>query len=191
MVEFVEQLEFDDLSKLDRHRTSLRVLDIGTGNGHLLFALQEKDWQSEMTGIDYSQGSVDLAKQCLKEHGGDNLTFEVWDIIESPVPWQDYTFDLVLDKGTFDAISHAPGDDEARRTSCRTYVDKTHRLVKPGGFFLITSCNWTEAELAKWFQSDTFVFYDRIKYPTFKFGGVTGQSVYSVCFQRRETAAAS
>ena len=44
------------------------VLDVGTGNGHLLFAMVDAGYDpSQLPGIDYSQGSVDLSIAIAKE----------------------------------------------------------------------------------------------------------------------------
>ncbi|KAK4925159.1 hypothetical protein LTR28_012287, partial [Elasticomyces elasticus] len=42
-------------------RPSSRILDLGTGNGHMLFSLREEGWMGELIGVDYSQASVELA----------------------------------------------------------------------------------------------------------------------------------
>lgn len=127
------------------------------------------------------------------------IDFFLMDLIhDDPVTcpwWPEEGFDLVLDKGTFDAISLSsativdPISGEQRRV-CELYPAKVARLVNQGGFLLVTSCNWTEDEVIRWFtnlDSSTEVkleVYDRIKYPVFEFGGQKGQGVASVCFKR-------
>ncbi|KLU87601.1 hypothetical protein MAPG_06598 [Magnaporthiopsis poae ATCC 64411] len=65
-----------------------------------------------------------------------------------------------------------------------------------GGLFLITSCNWTEAELRAWFEgsgSDNdndndngrFEFAGSVEYPSLSFGGVKGQTISTVCFVKK------
>lgn len=138
------------------------------------------------------------------------IQFEEWDILgskavlsesgvkSSPTPedetlsWFPYEaggFDIVLDKGTFDAISLA--DDAKATRVCERYPDIARRLVRSGGFLIVTSCNWTEEELVKWFvagkeegASDRLVVWGRVEYPRFRFGGQEGQGVCTVCFQR-------
>lgn len=65
-------------------------------------------------------------------------------------------------------------------------------LVREGGLFLVTSCNWTEEELEAWFgegspdvEGGRFVRVGKVKYPSFSFGGVKGQTISTLCFQRR------
>lgn len=111
-------------------------------------------------------------------------------------------FDIVLDKGTFDAISLSDEGNEGGERICERYPGAVARLVRKGGYFVITSCNWTESELVEWFTRAAntnksadmdngadadggFVVYDRVEYPKFRFGGQEGQGVCTVCFQRR------
>ena len=40
---------------------SLSLLDVGTGNGALLFKLAKKDFKGKLKGIDYSEASIQLS----------------------------------------------------------------------------------------------------------------------------------
>jgi SAM-dependent methyltransferase len=203
--------EYDQQGRGLLNRESCRFLDLGTGNGHMLFALREEEdedgahWAGEMVGVDYSPASVQLARQVdvqrlatlnedEDEDGGDQrahpsfapIRFEQWDILtEEAGDWLKGGFDVVLDKGTFDAISLMPYEPEARHP-CELYLEKVVPLVKPGFFLVITSCNWTKEELVDWLSpnKDGLILYDEAKYRTFTFGGRTGQSVVTVVFRR-------
>lgn len=135
-----------------------------------------------MLGVDYSLASIELARRIAGQKNLD-IEFEVWDIMGNENPWLG-GFDVLLDKGTFDAVSLNAEEDADGRRICEGYRDKVEGLVKPGGRFLITSCNWTEKELGEWFGGGDLVVEGRLEYPTYSFGGVKGQSVYSVCFRR-------
>jgi len=56
-----------DRALLDRRHC--RFLDLGTGNGHMLFELREREddegerWLGDMVGVDYSPRSIELARQ--------------------------------------------------------------------------------------------------------------------------------
>lgn len=132
--------------------TRPHVLDIGTGNGHLLFALVEAGYDaSRLTGIDYSQGSVDLSAAIAKQRDEDeapaytDITFAVCDFLdpESSIPppgnegTGDGVWDLILDKGTYDAMS-LMNKDEQGTLPLEGYVPRVVRLLRPGGHFLIT-----------------------------------------------------
>ncbi len=60
-------------------------------------------------------------------------------------------WDLVMDKGTFDALalSDERVKEEGNRLPSKVYPEKVSKLVKNGGWFLITSCNFTEEEIKK------------------------------------------
>ena len=161
----------------------------------MLFTLREDDedgqrWAGEMFGVDYSEASVQLARSITAQRQDDDqasLRFEQWDILnEPPSEWQKDGFDVVLDKGTFDAISLMPHDARARHP-CEVYRQKVQPLIKPGSFLFVTSCNWTKDELISWLTpaSGELAIYSEAKYPTFTFGGKTGQSIVTIVFQRK------
>ena len=180
----------------------LRILDVGTGNGHLLFELLDEGWQAELVGVDYSESSVELARNVgssRRRDDSDNMkdrqpgiTFAVWNAIhDSPGQWCASGFDVVLDKGTFDAISLSDERiDQNGRRGHEVYAAKLTALMKPAGYLLVTSCNWTEEELRIWFEGDNnevgtrLHFYKAVKFPDFEFAGKKGQSVSCVCFQK-------
>ncbi|KAK4541402.1 hypothetical protein LTR36_008003 [Oleoguttula mirabilis] len=166
-------------------------LDLGTGNGHLLFSLCEEDeegkcWNGEMFGIDYSAISVQLARRIASTKAADSVRFDKWDLLsEPPGAWLRDGFDVVLDKGTFDAISLMPHSGSLRHP-CDVYREKVVPLIVPGGLFVITSCNWTKDELLDWLtpQDGELQYYSEAKYPTFTFGGHTGQSIVTVVLRK-------
>ena len=182
----------------ETERLPSRFLDLGTGNGHMLFALREtnKDgeiWHGEMVGVDYSETSIDLARRiAAQRHDRDaaassSLRFETWDLLEShPEDWMEGGFDVVLDKGTFDAISLMDHNNSSRNP-CEMYRDNVVLLVKPGSFLFVTSCNWTGGELVEWLALDDgeLQYHTEAKYPTFTFGGHTGQSIVTIVFRRK------
>lgn len=188
---------------LDQQSTSF--LDLGCGNGSLLFALREEGWRGRCLGVDYSGESVALARQIAGSGavaGDDEVEFAEWDVLRSDYgavlgaqaqEGQEQGWDVVHDKGTFDAISLSDEADARGRRVSEGYKARVIRLVRPGGLFLVTSCNWTEAELEGWFGEGSadvegggsFVRVGRVEYPSFSFGGVKGQTISTLCFQKR------
>jgi len=243
------------------------VLDLGTGNGHLLYSMRDEGWKAQMVGVDYSEGSVELAraigvarrkedgevvvdgqaeaqgkaeavsaareaevdndeeddreeeddddndeeddddddsddedeaqkarhKQQQHQHLPDPLFahFDIMSPLSSPPPpWLGPGFDLVLDKGTFDAISLssalAPTPSNPTRRAYEAYAEQVTPLIRPGGYLVITSCNWTSEEVRRWFESEELGLrlYGEVKYRGFTFGGKKGQTVCSLCFRR-------
>ena len=100
MVDFLEREAEDENLAKDIH-----VLDLGTGNGHLLFALLELDQPlakpEHMLGIDYSAPSIDLCKRIAIARGQDaqNIRFEQIDFLQNVDSLQQERWDLVCDKG--------------------------------------------------------------------------------------------
>ncbi|KAK3357069.1 S-adenosyl-L-methionine-dependent methyltransferase [Lasiosphaeria hispida] len=198
----------DDEAELALDRATASVLDFGCGNGSLLFALRDDGWAGRLVGVDYSERSVKLAVAVgegragrEEDGGGGQVEFRVWDVLRGDfavVPsLSGAGWDLVLDKGTFDAVSLSDERDGRGRRICEGYGERVVRLLRPGGKFLVTSCNWTEKELGGWFErTNTLDGGDsagarlkqvaRIDYPSFSFGGVKGQTISTLCFEKVE-----
>ncbi len=153
-----------------------------------------------MVGVDYSKASIRLAQELENNRNCcQDIRFEVADIIRDEPSkqawWVEDGFDLVLDKGTFDAISLSEEvvDSHPGQTPTRThtlYPSRALSMVKAGGFLLITSCNWTQEELIHWFtngdagSSQGVSVWETIEYPKFQFGGHEGQGVCTICFRK-------
>lgn len=168
-----------------------KILDLGTGNGSLLLSLAAAGWGSggRLLGVDYSPESVRLAKEvqdARDEDTGVEVEFRVWDVLNGDLDAVGAgAWDLVLDKGTFDAVSLSGERDAAGRRICEGYGERVVRLLRVGGKFLVTSCNWTEEELGGWFnEAGGLRRVGRIEYPSFSFGGVKGQTISTLCFER-------
>ncbi|KNB08708.1 hypothetical protein FOXG_09469 [Fusarium oxysporum f. sp. lycopersici 4287] len=169
-------------------------LDLGCGNGSLLFSLREEDWSARALGVDYSPQSIALARQIAttKDDLEKPVEFEEWDLIAGPYSpvlngEQTEGWDVVLDKGTFDAISLSDEKDAQGRRLCECYRERVLPLVRKGGVFLVTSCNWTETELRGWFEKTSeegFQVVGRVEYRSFSFGGHKGQTISTLCFRR-------
>lgn len=156
-------------------------LDLGTGNGEMLFLLREEGgFLGRMVGVDYSTASIELAQRIAGDKGlSEGIEFEIRDVLGDTEDRS--TYDVVLDKGTFDAISLSGQHGVEER-----YVQKVASLIAHGGLVVITSCNWTEKELRSWFEGGEIVYHDRVHYPVFQFGGQTGQPISTICFKKCE-----
>ncbi|KAL4640957.1 Methyltransferase-like protein 10-like [Arapaima gigas] len=153
------------------------VLDIGTGNGLFLVKLAEHGF-TNLTGIDYSAASIELSKCILEKEGIFGVTLKEMDFLRSPEDLR--SFDLCIDKGTFDAIT-LNADSVMDNKAC--YTTTLRRALRIGGFFVITSCNWTKEQLLHIF-SHGFRFLEELPTPRFQFGGKTGNAVTVLIFER-------
>ena len=124
---------------------SNRLVDLGCGNGMLCVDLAQAGWLN-VTGLDYSPGAVELARKVAARCGVE-VEYRVADLLQAPPagPESEEKFDIMVDKGTLDAIS----------LSCSAAADRPRYLANlaggltAGGLLLLTSCNWTEQELVR------------------------------------------
>ncbi|RDL40743.1 Protein-lysine N-methyltransferase EFM4 [Venustampulla echinocandica] len=187
-------------------------LDLGTGNGHFLLRLRgvseededddEEDgrqtWRGRMLGVDYSEKSIEFARRIVGDKKAEmesEVEFLWWDIMtQDPFAAgvlsgeQGNGWDVVHDKGTFDAISLSEEQDENGRRVCEQYKEKVVPLVREGGLLLLTSCNWTAEELKAWFEGGGLRTVGEIGYRSFSFGGKKGQTISSVCFMKQSSS---
>lgn len=174
-----------------------RIIEVGSGNGHLLVALAKQGGFVELVGIDYSEGAIELACAYAQKEGcteavkyivGDLLNTKKREALSSLSP-----ADLVIDKGTFDAVclselsgvgNNTDGPHTRINSLCSLFKASLKLLLKPAGEsrFLITSCNWTKEELLALFQPE-FQLVDEIEHPSISFGGHKGQTVTTLVFK--------
>ncbi|WFD32810.1 hypothetical protein MSPP1_003861 [Malassezia sp. CBS 17886] len=149
------------------------IIDLGTGNGYFLFALL--DVQDEMgpgaveperlLGIDYSPASIELARAvgARRRDGCERVQFEEADLRDSGVVAvlkQEANAGAGWDLAKFDAPQIALSSEPVQGTRpVDLYIDAVKTLTRSpgadgtrGGVFLISSCNFTEAELTKYFE---------------------------------------
>ncbi|KAL5343341.1 methyltransferase domain-containing protein [Aspergillus crustosus] len=197
------------LRKRGGFKGELMGVDYSTKSVELARELQEtrghEAYQSDSDDEDESDFGDDEEKEGEEREEEEWLPicFEEYDILapqidlhSGKIPWFPYSnggFDIVLDKGTFDAVSLM-----AEKIECERYPGIAGGLVRKGGFLVVTSCNWTEEEVVRWFtatdvvdvsdseqkEGGRLVVWGKVQYPRFRFGGQEGQGVSTVCFQR-------
>ena len=146
------------------NRHNGRCIDLGCGNGAISEALRHEN--IECDGVDFSPSAIALARKAFP-----NGHYFVQDLLE----WQVIrTYDIVLDKGTLDAIYLS--DNEAD-VDC--YLRTVTRLLSNNGHFIITSCNLTETELIDMVPLNHCETYP---HPKIEFMGHSGSKVTTCVF---------
>ena len=139
-------LSFEDLRPLlgfVKRRSA--VLDLGCGTSRLLCDMREAGYAGRLVG-------VDCAAAALRSVKGRSEACRV-ELVEADAttlaPFADATFDVVVDKGTVDAL--ISGDAAAATEACAA----AGRVLKRGGRFVVVSHRrpdgddaWLEAVLA-------------------------------------------
>uniref|UniRef100_A0A336LGD4 Protein-lysine N-methyltransferase CSON008894 n=1 Tax=Culicoides sonorensis TaxID=179676 RepID=A0A336LGD4_CULSO len=155
-----------------------RILDLGSGNGMMLIELAREGFKS-LIGVDYSDLAVQLATQIAKDQDlSDVIEYKQVDLLSETEVKALGNFRILHDKGTYDAISLNPDNVKEKR---HQYVKNLVNIMDNDSLFIITSCNWTQAELIESFQ-DYFKLSTVIPTPVFKFGGSVGNVVTSLVF---------
>ena len=109
------------------------------------------------------------------------ITFDTLDILdEQSISKFSDKFQVIVDKGTFDAISLS----ETAARDKELYVRHSSLMMGEGALLLLTSCNWTESELVTHFSSH-FRHLETVPTPTFTFGGKTGSSTTFCIFKKK------
>mmetsp|Transcript_61395 Transcript_61395/g.181494 ORF Transcript_61395/g.181494 Transcript_61395/m.181494 type:complete len:257 (-) Transcript_61395:103-873(-) len=106
-----------------------RVLVPGTGNDVTPCGVYDAGW-NDITAFDYSEAGVERARKLFGERrrGVDVVHADARDL-----PFEEASFDAVLDKGTLDAIYIAGKDSFVRA------VREFGRVVSPGGVYVCVS----------------------------------------------------
>lgn len=178
---------------------SLKVVDLGTGNGHFLFELFDNiseevpEAKVDYHGIDYSPESIEFAKVIAsRKYPNDKFNFEEVDFINKECSYltdNEEKFDIIFDKGTLDAIAlnNEPIEGFESKIGTEVYPIQVSKLMHKDSLLIITSCNFTEQELIKLITengSNSLSVWRKIKYPSFQFGGVQGSTICSIAFRK-------
>lgn len=160
------------------HSSLPSIIEIGSGNGTLLFALAKAGYlPTTLTGVDYCADAASLANAISIKRGIIGITFMEGDFLKDDL-CKDNMWDLILDKGTYDAIALGPKDEHGLSPAAR-YPAQLIKLMKPGAYFLITcaciqleaippfdtsvACNFTEEELKSAFvNQETDLVYQQV-----------------------------
>jgi len=102
-----------------------RLLDIGTGPGHLLLALSKILPEAELTGVDISPAMIAQAQRNVKTHRSDTR-IDLRVAGANALPFADGEFDLVVSTGS---LHHWNDPDSS--------LSEVYRVLKAGGYALM------------------------------------------------------
>lgn len=117
-------------------RSAPRVLNLGCGNS-LVSEEMLRDGYSHIVNIDYSTVVIEQMKERYKDDT--NQEFECADITRS-IPYPDETFDLIVCKGTLDAVLCS----SFAAANVRNMMEQCSRVLKDDGAMVIVSYGTTE-----------------------------------------------
>ncbi|XP_055843514.1 EEF1A lysine methyltransferase 2 [Episyrphus balteatus] len=167
------------IMKRDDIADDAKFIDLGCGNGMILVELANEGY-TNLLGVDYSPKAVELASNIAKDQKLD-IKYQVLDLLDANECQKLGIFNVVHDKGTYDAISLNPDNPKEKR---ELYLDCVKGMMDENSFFVITSCNWTDEELILSFN-EKFDKFCTIPTPTFKFGGKVGSVITSMVFKKK------
>jgi ubiquinone/menaquinone biosynthesis C-methylase UbiE len=101
------------------------MLDIGTGPGHLLFALRKVLPNTRLVGVDISLAMIAQAQRNVEKHGGASL-IELRVADANALPFADGTFDRAVSTGS---LHHWKDPVHA--------LSEVHRVLKGDGYALM------------------------------------------------------
>jgi demethylmenaquinone methyltransferase/2-methoxy-6-polyprenyl-1,4-benzoquinol methylase len=131
-----------------------KFMDLCTGTGDLAVRIASASkGQIEITGYDYSEPMLEMAKIKAQKAGAENISFIYGDAADMPFP-----------EGYFDTIGIAFAFRNLTYKNFDTprFLQEINRVLKPGGRFIIVESSQPSR---KWLR-DLFRFYTRrIVYP--------------------------
>lgn len=115
------------------------ILDVATGTGDFAIQLFKHIKPESLTGIDLSEGMLDVARQkAAKLHLQDKITFTQGDCLSLPYPDE-----------SFDAVTAAFGVRNFEHIDCG--YREMRRVLKPGGTVCIVELSTPTTPFVRWF----------------------------------------
>ncbi|KAJ1457092.1 S-adenosyl-L-methionine-dependent methyltransferase, partial [Pelagophyceae sp. CCMP2097] len=113
-----------------------KVLHVGCGTSSVGAELIRRGICEHVVNLDTSASCVERMRLKFEDIRG--CEFQVGDACHME-HLGDETFEVVLDKGTLDALACKEGGEEARLEAGRALVAESHRVLRPGGSLVIAS----------------------------------------------------
>ena len=140
------------------NRATCRVLNVGCGTSQLLDNMRIDGWTGDFVNVDYSSNLIDtLQKQHDASFGNKNRKTEYIcaDVTKPLTMLQPESFDLIIVKGTLDAVlSSAASGHAAKRM-----IENLHALLKPGHGVLFVVSHAGVDQRSEYFEKDGDISY--------------------------------
>lgn len=125
---------------LQNIHSSSSVLELGCGNSQLSDEMYN-DGITDITCIDLSSVAVEKMRSRLSSKGFTDIKVMVADMLD--LPFEEDTFDVVIEKGTMDVLFVDSGDPWNPRpeivSNVKAMLKGVHRVLKPDGIFISIS----------------------------------------------------
>jgi len=119
----IAEIAMEKLSSIVPLKPNMQVLDYGSGTGLMMLGLAPE--VGHVTGLDSSQGMLDVLKSKIKNTDLNNVHAEQHNIETDPLP--EAAFDLAVTNMTMHHISDT-----------KMFLGKLFKALKPGGHVCIT-----------------------------------------------------
>lgn len=118
-------------------REECKVLILGCGNSTFAFDMLQDGWKGHITNVDFSRTVIEQMQEKYKSYS-EFMDFVCVDITNG-LPFEDKTIDLIICKGTFDALLTSAGSV----ANAKFVVSECSRLLANGHgiLFLVTFGN--------------------------------------------------
>jgi SAM-dependent methyltransferase len=134
--------KFEKFTFPDREKT--KILIVGCGNSKFGEEMIRDGWTGKITNVDFSSVVIQQMQSRYGTHfynqypRAESMDFICADITQT-LPFEDASFDLIVCKGTLDAVLCSAGS----KANALSMVRECHRLLAPGHgiFFLVTNGN--------------------------------------------------
>jgi ubiquinone/menaquinone biosynthesis C-methylase UbiE len=134
------------LDKFSRKgKSPVATLDLGCGLSDFFGDMHEDGYEGKWVGVDFSAEACRMMTEKFAEL--EDVRFEKLDVRDMH-PFENETFDVVVDKATADAIAC---DKDKGREMVAEMFSEVSRVLKPGGVYVIVSLYSPETEDEQWF----------------------------------------
>jgi SAM-dependent methyltransferase len=158
-------------------REACRILILGCGNSRVGEDLLGDGWTGQIVNVDFSPVAIEQMKERYNDkfyhrfHNPRKMEFLCSDVTQ-PLPFEDKSFDLIICKGTFDAVLCSSGSV----ANANRMIEESVRLLANGHgvFFLVSYANPDSRVVFLERQNDLSYYWQEVSTHTVSRGNRTG-----------------